>query len=134
MKKINRGFTLVELLIVIAIIGILAGVVIASLNTARAKGADAAVKENLHSVRSQSEIYYDNNNGTYLGLCGDQSVINALLSASTTGGAPTTCNDSDTQWAASATLKAAGGFWCADSTGQTLQINTDIGSGVTVCS
>lgn len=61
MKK-NKGFTLIELLVVIAIIGILSAVVLASLNTARAKGADAAIKANMSGVRPQAELVYDGNN------------------------------------------------------------------------
>ncbi|KKR67189.1 MAG: hypothetical protein UU10_C0052G0013, partial [Parcubacteria group bacterium GW2011_GWF1_40_6] len=35
--KNNKGFTLIELLVVVSIIGLLASVVMTSLNTARAK-------------------------------------------------------------------------------------------------
>jgi prepilin-type N-terminal cleavage/methylation domain-containing protein len=61
----SKGFTLIELLVVIAIIGILSSVVLASLNTARAKGADAAIKGNLASIRAQAELQYDNEGGCY---------------------------------------------------------------------
>lgn len=74
MKKVNfkKGFTLIELLVVVAIIGILASVVLASLNTARAKGADAAIRSNLANARAQAEIVYDgrlNSPNTYTGVC-----------------------------------------------------------------
>ena len=58
-KKLTRGFTLIELLVVIAIIGILSGIVLASLNTARQKGANARIKADLGGIRSQAEIQYD---------------------------------------------------------------------------
>ena len=64
MKK-NKGFTLIELLVVIAIIGILSSVVLASLNSARQKGQDAAIKQNLNNMRAQTEMYFDNNDYSY---------------------------------------------------------------------
>ncbi len=54
----KKGFTLIELLVVVGIIGILASVVLASLNTSRSKGGDAAIKSNMSGVRSQAEIIY----------------------------------------------------------------------------
>jgi len=57
----SRGFTLIELLVVIAIIGILSSVVLASLNTARAKGNDAARHEDIHSIQTALELYYTTN-------------------------------------------------------------------------
>jgi prepilin-type N-terminal cleavage/methylation domain-containing protein len=65
MKKHSNGFTLIELLVVIAIIGILASVVLASLNTARAKGADAKIKSNMASARTQAALFYDSNGSRY---------------------------------------------------------------------
>jgi prepilin-type N-terminal cleavage/methylation domain-containing protein len=60
-----RGFTLTELLIVIAIIGILSSVVIAALNSSRAKGRDAARKQQVHQIVAAINLYATDNNGAF---------------------------------------------------------------------
>jgi len=139
MKK-TQGFTLIELLVVIAIIGILSSVVLASLNTARNKGADAAIKSNLSNMRAQAAIYYDSYSkynttsgtaiscsvavdGTPTGctaLFGDATMLNGLKAAASASGSAVTANTNDDgdAWAASAVLKTtADGNFCVDSAG-----------------
>lgn len=81
---VQSGFTLIELLVVIAIIGVLVSVVLASLNTSRAKGADAAAKSALLNVIPQAEVYYNTNNNSFLNICRTKNVngiANLLISA-----------------------------------------------------
>ncbi len=54
----KKGFTLVELLIVIAIIGILASALLVSLGGARATARDARRISDLRQVQSALELYY----------------------------------------------------------------------------
>jgi len=118
-KTHTRGFTLIELLVVIAIIGILASVVLASLNSARDKGADAAIKSNLNNARAQAELFYDSNARTYTTVCTTgTNHIGALVSAATgVGGTAATCADTATAWAVQKQLMSTTQFYCVDSTG-----------------
>lgn len=59
--KPPRGFTLVELLVVISIISLLSSVVFASVNSARAKGRDAKRFSDLKAIETALQRYYDTN-------------------------------------------------------------------------
>jgi prepilin-type N-terminal cleavage/methylation domain-containing protein len=63
-RKTEAGFTIIELLIVIAIIGILATLVLTNFQGAQAKGRDTVRKNDINSVYQKLEEYY-NENGNY---------------------------------------------------------------------
>lgn len=62
---LQKGFTLIELLVVIAIIGLLSSVVLASLNTARAKARDAQRFSDMIQIRNALNLYALSNDGNY---------------------------------------------------------------------
>jgi prepilin-type N-terminal cleavage/methylation domain-containing protein len=136
-RKSMTGFTLIELLVVIAIIGILSSVVLSSLNTARAKGADATIKQDLANMRAQAGIFYDNNSQTFgadataCDVVGsvflDPNIVSALAGASLASGGTAICNADDgielaentaSSWSMSVPLKTDPlSSWCVDSAG-----------------
>ncbi len=61
----KRGFTLIELMIVVAIIGILAAIAIPKFADLIRKSNEGATKGNLGSVRSALSIYYGDQEGLY---------------------------------------------------------------------
>src|SRR6187402_2061674 len=64
----ERGFTIIELLIVIAIIGILATLVLTNFRGAQAKGRDTVRQNDINSMYQKLEEYYNDNpdgQGTY---------------------------------------------------------------------
>ena len=63
----RRGFTLIELMIVVAIIGVLASIAIPKFADMIRKSQEGATKGNLGSMRSALSIYYGDMEGVYPG-------------------------------------------------------------------
>lgn len=60
-QKNNSGFTLVELLVAISIIGFLASAAIYALNSARKEARDAQRLSDVKTIQKALEMYYDDN-------------------------------------------------------------------------
>ncbi len=135
------GFTLLELLIVVAIIAILAGVAGVFLTGARREGDEAAVKTNLQSIRSEVGIFYLDNNNTYgedfASSCPtdfdenstnmfakSKTIYDAVTEAVKRGNGSSYCYVSGNSWAVAVGLKAdTNTSWCIDGEGASKQIN-----------
>lgn len=63
--KARKGFTLIELMIVVAIIGILAAVAIPKFADLINKSKEGATKGSLGAIRSALTVYYGDAEGTY---------------------------------------------------------------------
>jgi len=61
-KKNFGGFTLIEMLVVVGIIGVLSSVLLTALGPARDKAKDARIIQQMNQVRALAETMYD---GTY---------------------------------------------------------------------
>ena len=60
-RHAERGFTLIELMIVVAIIAILAGILIPNFVNARAQAQTAACESNMRQIATALELYYADN-------------------------------------------------------------------------
>ncbi len=115
-EKISRGFTLVELLITIAIIALLAGISLTFLTGARNKSFDANVKTNLVNMRTQVELFASNNDWKYDGVCASEKPKTQFDEAVRNGQAGS-CLDASDGWIAIVKLKSANNkYYCIDNT------------------
>jgi prepilin-type N-terminal cleavage/methylation domain-containing protein len=115
--KSKKGFTLIEMLIVIAIIGILSSILLVGLGAFRGRGRDARRISDLRQVQNALELYF-NQTGTYPATSDWNSLRTTLVGAnigiSTISGDPTTgrsygyCSPDGTEYVLGAVLEDAG--------------------------
>lgn len=63
--QVKSGFTLVEMLVVISLIGILAGLALVSFGSVQKQARDTARKSDLKQYQTATESYASKNNGSY---------------------------------------------------------------------
>lgn len=61
----NKGFTLIELMIVISIVALLSSIILASIKTARDRAIATKFKSEIYQFINALELYGANNNGRY---------------------------------------------------------------------
>ncbi|MDD5064304.1 MAG: type II secretion system protein [Phycisphaerae bacterium] len=84
--KAKSGFTLVEILIVVVILGILAAIVIPQFTDASEDAKESALLSNLQTMRGQIELYKAQHNGALPGA-GTAAVAAALTGRTDVDGA-----------------------------------------------
>jgi prepilin-type N-terminal cleavage/methylation domain-containing protein len=122
----TKGFTLIELLVVITIIGVLAAVVIGSLNDARDEGMSSKIKAELLALSKRAAVE-ESQTFSFNSVCGSNSVATSseiafiLGSVANFSPEPVVCNSDNSAYAVSAAI-IGGTYWCVDSLNNSKEI------------
>jgi general secretion pathway protein G len=117
-----RGFTLIELMIVVAIIGILAAIAIPKFAELIRKSSEGASKGNLGAIRSALSIYYGDMEGQYPADMPALTVAGKYLSAIPVAKAPNYHTDSSA--VTNQTQSNNGGGWSYNNTTNDANLGT----------
>lgn len=91
--RATRGFTLVEILIVVVILGILAAIVIPQFTEASTEAKQSSLCSDLQTVRSQIELYKVQHNDNMPGTVTGVTFVDALTKKTLLSGALAAATD-----------------------------------------
>ena len=118
------GFGLIELLITIAIIGILAGLILTGVSASRKKAHDNSIRNGIRQLRWFAESVYDTQAASYKDWTEHDTVtdeVTVLLQSidDAYGSADVTViqDNQDKDYCISAPLRSESGHYCIDATG-----------------
>jgi len=110
----RRGFTLIELMIVVAIIGVLAAIAIPKFADLIRKSSEGAARGNLGSLRSALTVYYGDMEGQYPDKLSALTIAGKYLSVIGPAKTPNYHNDSSAELDALPNAGTDSGRWLYD--------------------
>ncbi len=147
MKNKSKGFSLIELMISITIMGLLATIVLQNLSRSRERAYDSKVRQQLAGFRTAAEIYYTSQTpnsygpatvGCASGVFNNVNPVNGspalyIAEGNLPYGTQVVCQSSDTEYAVKASLYSGESYWCIDNKGSFREIQGLIEGPGTFC-